>query len=362
MTFDAAGNTTAIGTKSYTYNQGGRLITASDNGTQVGQYAYAFDGHRVSKTVSGVTTLYHYAIDGTLIAETDTSGNTLKEYVWDDDGRPLAMIAGGVTTFLHPDHLGSPRFGTDSNKNIVWQWYERPFGTGPPVGSVTVNLRYPGQYFDVESGLHQNWNRSYDPASGRYLESDPIGLFGGINTYRYAENNPLLYIDIDGRCPACLPLIAIGLIANEVANSEIPIIGGGLGKAASSAAESIASCSAAQTAVKKGVVIFKGLEVRAVRDLGHLTDQTLKAMEKMGFAEKDINGKSLILHHHNQLPSGPIIEIPGVNHSISNIRQHPLGNAKGVGLSTEERASFNQWWSDYWKWRAAEELKSRGLR
>jgi RHS repeat-associated protein len=198
VTIDAAGNTTAIGTKGYTYNQGGRLVTASDNGTQVGQYAYAFDGHRVTKTVSGVTTLYHYAIDGTLIAETDTSGNTLKEYVWDDEGRPLAMISGGVTTFLHPDHLGSPRFGTDSNKNIVWQWYEHPFGTGPPVGSVTVNLRYPGQYFDAETGLHQNWNRTYDPASGRYLESDPVGLFGGINTYGYADNNPLVVSDQKG--------------------------------------------------------------------------------------------------------------------------------------------------------------------
>lgn len=198
VTLDAAGNTTAIGTKGYTYNQGGRLVTASDNGTQVGQYAYAFDGHRASKTVSGVTTLYHYAIDGTLIAETDTSGNTLKEYVWDDDGRPLAMIAGGVTTFLHPDHLGSPRFGTDSAKNIVWQWYERPFGTGPPVGSVTVNLRYPGQYFDVETGLHQNWNRTYDSASGRYLESDPIGLVGGVNTYSYTDNNPLGLSDQKG--------------------------------------------------------------------------------------------------------------------------------------------------------------------
>jgi RHS repeat-associated protein len=57
------------------------------------------------------------------------------------------------------------------------------------------NLRFPGQYYQAETGLNQNYNRDYDPLVGRYVESDPIGLRGGINTYSYVGDNPLWYFD-----------------------------------------------------------------------------------------------------------------------------------------------------------------------
>ena len=62
-------------------------------------------------------------------------------------------------------------------------------------------MRFPGQYFDSETGLHYNWHRDYNPETGKYFQSDPIGLDGGLNTFLYVDGNPLSLIDSDGRAP-----------------------------------------------------------------------------------------------------------------------------------------------------------------
>jgi RHS repeat-associated protein len=108
--------------------------------------------------------------------------------------------------FIDTDHLGTPRVITNSANQIVWQWDNNdPFGANIPdenpsgLGPFKNNLRFPGQYFDVETGLHYNYFRDcYDPATGRYCQSDPIGLRGGINTYSYALLNPISYTDPKG--------------------------------------------------------------------------------------------------------------------------------------------------------------------
>jgi len=119
---------------------------------------------------------------------------------------PLAVTVGAApgaaaAYFIHTDQLNTPRAITDGSGNLVWQWDSDPFGKDvaneQPAGqpTFTFNQRFPGQQFDRESNLHYNYFRDYDPQTGRYVQSDPIGIRGGLNTYTYVDNNPIQYID-----------------------------------------------------------------------------------------------------------------------------------------------------------------------
>ena len=129
-----------------------------------------------------------YDSTGHLIGEYDNQGGLIREIVYLGD-RPIAVKTPTGLYTIHTDHLDTPRAITDSSGTVVWRWESDAFGVGAvdedPDGDsngFTFNLRFPGQYFDRESGLHYNWNRYYDPGLGRYITSDPIGLAGGINT------------------------------------------------------------------------------------------------------------------------------------------------------------------------------------
>jgi RHS repeat-associated protein len=107
--------------------------------------------------------------------------------------------------FIHTDHLNTPRVITNNAGQAVWRWDQTdPFGGNVPdenpsgLGTFTCNLRLPGQYFDRELNTHYNYFRDYDPGIGRYIQSDPIGLGGGLNTYLYAFADPLKYVDPRG--------------------------------------------------------------------------------------------------------------------------------------------------------------------
>ncbi len=128
----------------------------------------------------------------------------IREYIY-LNGEPLAQVNAGspeTVTYLHTDHLGTPKFGTNAAGAQVWAWAPDSFGNGTPTGSATVNLRMPGQYFDAESGIFYNWNRYYNPEIGRYISSDPIGLEGGMNTFLYAGANPVMAVDPEGLAAA----------------------------------------------------------------------------------------------------------------------------------------------------------------
>jgi len=113
--------------------------------------------------------------------------------------------------YIHPDHLNTPRLIANSTGTAVWRWDQgEPFGNDVPnnnpsgAGAFEFPLRFPGQYFDRETNLSYNFFRDYDPSIGRYIESDPIGLRAGLNTYFYARVNPLAFMDPDG-LDACAP-------------------------------------------------------------------------------------------------------------------------------------------------------------
>jgi RHS repeat-associated protein len=113
----------------------------------------------------------------------------------------------GATTvyYIHPDHLNTPRLIANQAGTTVWRWDQgEPFGNDVPnnnpsgAGAFDFPLRFPGQYFDGETNLAYNLRRDYDPNIGRYIESDPIGLAGGSNTYAYVESKPLYATDMEG--------------------------------------------------------------------------------------------------------------------------------------------------------------------
>jgi len=113
--------------------------------------------------------------------------------------QPIAKLEDKQIIAIHSDHLGTPRIATNDQKETVWKANYSPFGKATiEINKITLNLRLPGQYHDGETGTHYNYLRDYDPETGRYITSDPIGLKGGMNTYTYALADPLRKIDTLG--------------------------------------------------------------------------------------------------------------------------------------------------------------------
>lgn len=190
----------------YIYNHEERLIEVKRAGNLLATYAYNPQGQRVKKTANGFTTWYLYNENG-LAAEYSATGQLLKEYhfhpqkTWMTD--PLFMrTAANDLYYYHNDQLGTPQELINSTGQIVWQANYSAFGQATvTTNTIENNLRFPGQYFDAETGLHQNYFRDYDPGLGRYIQRDPIGFDGGINFYNYANVNPLVFYDMNGEFP-----------------------------------------------------------------------------------------------------------------------------------------------------------------
>lgn len=166
------------------------------------QYTYNALGQRVTKTVGAQVTIFQYDLDGRLLAEIDGStGHSLRQYLY-VDGEPVAQLmttpgTGDISVhYVHADHLGTPTLLTNRLGRVVADTEATPFGeTYIDYAEIPHNSRFSGQYRDSETELHYNYFRYYYPNIGQYIQSDPIGLAGGLNTYGYVAANPINAVD-----------------------------------------------------------------------------------------------------------------------------------------------------------------------
>ncbi len=226
-TYDASGNLTGNGTYTLAYSDRGRLKSAT---LAAGTVSYVYNALEQRVRKSGPTSLvatgavlYVYDEAGRLLGDYNNSLRVLRETVYLGEmpivvlGQTVAGSPANYTTqvyHVYCDQIGTPRVITQATTNKMrWRWDSaEPFGTTAAqenpaaVGVFGYDPRFAGQMRDKETGLHYNWHRDYDALVGRYVQSDPIGLAGGINTYAYAGENPVSYIDPDGLNP-----LAIGI-------------------------------------------------------------------------------------------------------------------------------------------------------
>ncbi|ELR64591.1 hypothetical protein C942_02404 [Photobacterium marinum] len=196
FSYDAYGNQSRVyrpsGHEQRQFN-GLNQLTGVKVGGKYTQYQYDALGRRSTKITGHQCTDYLW--DGDQLIGEHCNGE-FTWYIYEPDGfRPVVLIKKGLVYYYHLDHLGTPLQLTDSQGNVVWQAEYSAYGKANlRVATINNPLRFQGQYFDEETGLHYNRFRYYDPDSGRFIHQDPIGLLGGLNHYQYAPN-PVQWID-----------------------------------------------------------------------------------------------------------------------------------------------------------------------
>jgi RHS repeat-associated protein len=185
----------APGATSYSLYREQRLAAEADGeGRITAHYVYLY-----GKPVAKIEMTPNAAISHQMWKATASLGGLIPQKGLDVEHRHAAVYS------IHTDHLGTPQAVTDERRHVVWVAETTPFGQAKLVyaaasalnsgGKFEMNLRLPGQVYDMETGLHYNYYRDYDPRLGRYTTPDPMGLAGGLNPYAYVANSPLDNID-----------------------------------------------------------------------------------------------------------------------------------------------------------------------
>jgi RHS repeat-associated protein len=236
FSYDAGGNITNDNRPGeafvFAYNNRNRMASVTRNAVAYATYGYNALEQLTTRSTAAVggpvgQVAYIYDLDGHLIAEaTASTGATTRDYIWaaaNDNtpvDLPLAVAEAATLYMVHSDHLGRPIRMTDGAKATVWQAQYKPWGEPVTIsGTKAQNLRFPGQYFQIETGFAYNWNRHYDPTTGHYTQPDPLRFVDGPSMYAYAGSSPFMRTDRDGN----------QVIIIDGGNSPVPFPGGGFG-------------------------------------------------------------------------------------------------------------------------------------
>ncbi|GGK04756.1 RHS repeat domain-containing protein [Luteimonas terricola] len=202
--YNAQGNLEAttgwLGNRSYGYDGFDRLTSSTASGVATSYVVNALD-QRMRKSGPLGTFRYVYSGQNTLLAQHESNG--WKSFVY-LGGQPIAMVsASSARYFIHTDHLNRPQLATNTSRQAVWKASNLAYSRAVVLSSIGtgIPLGFPGQVWDEETQTWHNGFRDYDPYTGRYIQSDPIGLSGGLNTYAYVRGNPISLIDPLGLLP-----------------------------------------------------------------------------------------------------------------------------------------------------------------